>query len=87
MKKDAIAAELGRVGLPPRGLSREQAAAYIGVSPGLFDAMVADGRMPSAKRFNTRRIWDRHQIDKAFSAIPDETGDIEADDVWSKASV
>ena len=31
--------------LPPRGLSRVQAAEYIGVSPSLFDEMVRDGRM------------------------------------------
>lgn len=38
--------------LPPRGLSRAQAAAYIGVSPSLFDEMVQDGRMPKPTR-----IW------------------------------
>ena len=31
---------------PPRGLSRVESAAYIGVSVGKFDEMVADGRMP-----------------------------------------
>jgi hypothetical protein len=28
--------------LAPRGLSRAQAAAYVGISPSLFDEMVAD---------------------------------------------
>ena len=36
--------------LPPRGLSRLEAAAYIGVSPTLFDMLVKDGRMPEPKR-------------------------------------
>jgi predicted DNA-binding transcriptional regulator AlpA len=36
--------------LSPRGLSREQAAAYVGISPSLFDALVKDGRMPAPKR-------------------------------------
>src|SRR5438270_13850392 len=45
--------------LPPRGLSRNQAAGYIGVSPSLFDKMVADGRMPGPKRINKRTVWDR----------------------------
>src|SRR5436309_15841447 len=45
--------------LPPRGLSRSEAAAYVGVSPSLFDAMVKDGRMPQPKRINSRTIWDR----------------------------
>jgi hypothetical protein len=32
--------------------------------------MVADGRMPKPKRINSRTIWDRHQLDVAFSALP-----------------
>ncbi|RUW19318.1 hypothetical protein EOA34_29930, partial [Mesorhizobium sp. M4B.F.Ca.ET.013.02.1.1] len=40
--------------LPPRGLSRLEAAAYIGVSASLFDQLVKDGRMPKPKRINSR---------------------------------
>jgi len=57
--------------LPPRGLSRVEAAAYIGVSASLFDEMVKDGRMPKPKRVNARTIWDRKRLDAAFEAIPD----------------
>lgn len=57
--------------LAPRGLSRVEAAAYIGTSPGLFDAMVADGRMPPPKVVNARRIWDRRKIDEAFEGLPE----------------
>lgn len=67
--------------LPPRGLSRTEAAAYIGVSPSLFDAMVADGRMPAPKRINARRVWDRHKLDTAFDALPDENERNPWDDV------
>jgi predicted DNA-binding transcriptional regulator AlpA len=56
--------------LPPRGLSRSEAAAYVGVSPSLFDAMVKDGRMPRPKRINSRTIWDRARLDEAFEALP-----------------
>ena len=56
--------------LPPRGLSREQAAAYIGVSPSLFDILVKDGRMPAPKRINSRAVWDRLSLDAAFAALP-----------------
>jgi predicted DNA-binding transcriptional regulator AlpA len=56
--------------LPPRGLSREEAAAYVGVSPSLFDALVKDGRMPAPKRINARTVWDRLQVDAAFAALP-----------------
>src|SRR5262249_44173866 len=56
--------------LAPRGLSREQAAAYVGVSPSLFDTLVRDGRMPEPKRINARTVWDRLQLDAAFAALP-----------------
>jgi predicted DNA-binding transcriptional regulator AlpA len=58
--------------LPPRGLSRVQSAAYIGVSPSLFDAMVKDGRMPKPTRINTRAVWDRVKLDEAFAVLPDD---------------
>jgi predicted DNA-binding transcriptional regulator AlpA len=57
--------------LLPRGLSRVEAAAYIGVSPSLFDEMVKDCRMPSSKRINSRAVWDRKRLDDAFEALPD----------------
>ena len=55
--------------LAPRGLSRIQAAEYIGVGVTKFDEMVADGRMPKAKRIDGRTVWDRMQLDAAFTAI------------------
>jgi predicted DNA-binding transcriptional regulator AlpA len=58
--------------LPPRGLSRVEAAAYVGVSPSLFDEMVKDGRMPEPKRVNARVIWDRLAVDAAFTALPEK---------------
>jgi hypothetical protein len=56
---------------PPRGLSRVESADYVGVSPSLFDAMVRDGRMPGPKVINTRTVWDRFALDRAFEALPD----------------
>ncbi len=55
----------------PRGLSRSEAADYVGVSPSTFDLMVKDGRMPSPKRINSRTVWDRRRLDEAFEALPD----------------
>lgn len=51
---------------PPRGLSRTEAARYIGVGATFFDALVADGRMPKPSRVGKRAIWDRLKIDAAF---------------------
>jgi predicted DNA-binding transcriptional regulator AlpA len=70
--------------LAPRGLSRVQAAAYVCVSPSLFDQMVTDGRMPRPERVNSRVIWDRLRLDEAFSALPDEGGE-EPGNPWDKA--
>jgi predicted DNA-binding transcriptional regulator AlpA len=72
--------------LAPRGLSRVQAAAYIGVSPTLFDEMVKDGRMPQPMRINARTVWDRVKLDEAFAALSDGGGD-GGKDPWGSVSV
>jgi hypothetical protein len=57
--------------IPPRGLSRLQAAEYIGVGATNFDRMVEDGRMPKPKRVDSRVLWDRVLLDEAFEALKD----------------
>lgn len=54
---------------PPRGLSRTEAARYIGVGATTFDGLVQDGRMPTPKRVGKRVIWDRLKLDAAFSDL------------------
>lgn len=56
--------------IDPRGLSREAAAFYIGIGATLFDAMVNDGRMPKPKLINSRKVWDRKELDIAFDRLP-----------------
>ncbi|KAB1072172.1 helix-turn-helix transcriptional regulator [Methylobacterium planeticum] len=85
MKAARRLADLLPVSLPPRGLSREEAAAYIGVSPSLFDTMIRDRRMPPPKRINARTVWDRIRLDAAFAALPDESDGASRDvthDAW-----
>ena len=65
---------------PRRGLSRLEAAQYVGVGGTKFDELVATGRMPRPKRIDGRKIWDLHELDMAFDALPDDTG---SDDTWS----
>lgn len=67
--------------LPPRGLSRVMAAAYLNLSPGKFDQLVEDGRMPPPKRVDGRKIWDRLALDTAFDALPDD-GEL-VDNPWN----
>jgi hypothetical protein len=62
--------------LPPRGLSRVEAAAYVGVSPTTFDELVEAGTMPQPKTVLTRRIWDRQGLDLAFDALPVRDGEL-----------
>jgi predicted DNA-binding transcriptional regulator AlpA len=56
--------------VPRRGLSRDEAAMYCGISTTLFDRLVADGRMPGPRRIDGRKVWDIRAIDMAFDALP-----------------
>ncbi|MEH3065444.1 MAG: excisionase family DNA-binding protein [Methylobacterium radiotolerans] len=75
----------GGLPFPPKGLSRMEAARYVGVSAPTFDAMVRDRRMPSPKVVGSRVLWDRLKLDAYFDALPerdaeaDESGDSWAD--------
>ncbi len=71
-------------GLPRRGLHREEAALYVGVSPSKFDSLIAAGMMPKPKRIPSenpaavrkRTVWDIHALDRAFDALPGDEDDI-----------
>lgn len=52
------------------GLSRPEAAEYIGVSATLFDQAVADGRMPQPRHMNSRLVWSRRELDRYFEELP-----------------
>lgn len=71
--------------LAPRGLSREQAASYIGVGTTKFDEMVSDGRMPKPKQIDGRVVWDVRQVDVAFDELPGQ--DAGRDQRWGRVAV
>ncbi|WP_281857094.1 helix-turn-helix transcriptional regulator [Litoreibacter halocynthiae] len=54
---------------PRRGLSRVEAAEYIGVSPTLFDTLVKAKQMPKPVRAMSRVIWDIRALDDAFTEL------------------
>jgi predicted DNA-binding transcriptional regulator AlpA len=58
--------------VPRRGLSRNEAAMYVGISAAKFDELVADGRMPAPVRIDSRKVWDIRALDLAFDALPTE---------------
>lgn len=68
--------------LPPRGLSREMAAQYIGISVGKFDQMTRDGRMPQAIRIDGRKVWDRCALDRCFDLLTRGRSRSDAGDGW-----
>jgi predicted DNA-binding transcriptional regulator AlpA len=62
---------------PPRGLSRIDAARYIGVSATKFDQLVRLRQMPAPKRIGGRVIWDRLALEAAFSDLPGDENEID----------
>jgi predicted DNA-binding transcriptional regulator AlpA len=70
--------------LPPRGLSRAQAAEYVGLGTTKFDALVADGRMPKPARIDGRNIWDRVKLDEAFAELTDAAEEAHSTNEWDQ---
>lgn len=58
--------------IAPRGLNREQASAYIGISASTFDKLVEAGAMPRPRMLESRRVWDIIELDRAFDDLPHE---------------
>ena len=60
--------------LEPRGLRRDDAAAYVGLGATKFDELVARGRMPKPFRIDGAVRWDRKKLDAALDALSDGDG-------------
>jgi excisionase family DNA binding protein len=60
--------------VPRRGLSRTEAAIYLGISASKFDELVKDGRMPRPRIIDCRKVWDVYELDMAFDELPREDG-------------
>jgi hypothetical protein len=61
--------------IPRRGLSRVEAALYLGISPSKFDQLRKDGRIGPAKVLDGRKLFAIEMLDEFFDALPDETDD------------
>ena len=64
---------------PRRGMSRVEAAQYIGVSASTFDSMVKGREMPQPVRIGSRTVWDIHALDASFDALVN----VEAKNPWA----
>lgn len=67
---------LARLGITPRCLSLDLAAAYVGLTPGVFLAEVEAGRYPRPSKHgaaksekNQRTVWDVRALDDAVDRI------------------
>ncbi|MFZ2869361.1 helix-turn-helix transcriptional regulator [Zavarzinia sp.] len=58
--------DIGRLPDWPRMLSRDQAAAYLGVSVGTFTREVAAGQWPQPLDRGRRKTWDRFALDRTL---------------------
>lgn len=68
--KNEARERLAGVGIQPRGLSLEEAAAYVGLSPGAFLKAVAAKLYPDhLPCHGERRIWDRLALDHAMNRL------------------
>jgi hypothetical protein len=67
---------------PRRGLSRPEAAIYLGISPSKFDELVKDGRMPRCRLIDARKLWDIFELDMAFDQLPHENGRAATSNSW-----
>lgn len=54
----------------PRGLRREHAARYLGVSPSKFDQARKEGKIPAARNFLGVQLYCRLDLDAAFDGLP-----------------
>jgi len=50
----------------PLGLSREQAAIFVGLSAGTFDKHVREGVFPAPVHFGRRLVWHRRSLEEAM---------------------
>ncbi len=64
-----------------RGLSRSEAARYLGISPYKLDELRNGGRIGPAKVLDGRKLFGIEMLDEFFEALPDESR--EDDDDWT----
>jgi hypothetical protein len=67
--------------IPRRGLSRVEAAMYLGISPSKFDELRKSGRIAPAKVLDGRKLYAIEMLDEFFDALPVE-GDNAVED-WT----
>lgn len=78
-----VAENRRRLGITPRLLRRERAAAYLDMSPPSFDKLVKDGVLPAPKRLHSFKVWDRDELDALADALQHDGDASPPDETWS----
>jgi hypothetical protein len=81
IKMSRSLSKLRLTSLPRRGLSREEAAMYLGISSSTFDEMRATGQVEPPRLIKGRKLFDIRDLDMAFDALPREH-DIVSGTLW-----
>ncbi|MBJ3774346.1 helix-turn-helix transcriptional regulator [Acuticoccus mangrovi] len=66
---------------PPFGMTRQEAARHLMVSPATFDRWVKEGVMPKPRRRGGIARWVRLEIEEAALRLPTE-GEATDEDKW-----
>jgi hypothetical protein len=67
--------------MPRRGLSRVEAATYLGISPSKFDELRKNGRIGPARLLDGPKLFAVEMLDEFFDNLPEE--DHESPDDWT----
>ena len=70
------------LGAWPRVLSRDESAAYLGLSLSNFVRGIALGVWPEPIRYGSRRLWDIRDLDEAFDCL--KASEARLEDSWAE---
>lgn len=65
------ASSLRKVTIPRHALRKDEAAASLGISSGLFDKWVKDGMMPQGHKIGGVVLWDADELGNAWVTLRD----------------
>ena len=70
--------------LSPRGLPISDAARYLGIRETKFRELLQRGEIAQPRLIDSKRVWDVHDLDAFFEALP--RADDAANDDWNGAA-
>ncbi|MBM3553914.1 MAG: XRE family transcriptional regulator [Alphaproteobacteria bacterium] len=77
-----VAESRRRLGITPRLLRRERAAAYLDMSATSFEKLVKEGVLPAPKKLHSFKVWDRDELDALADALQHDSA-VALDESWS----